>query len=58
MDNISHLNHIPKELLEESSLACEEYLDCLTDLQAHSKNDKFTQYIINEWKNDFNKELE
>lgn len=67
MDVSLYFNCISDELSEECNSEYEDYLDCLTELEkvtAPSKEikekayDRFTENILNEWKNDFDKELE
>lgn len=67
MDIVSYFNCIPDEFLKENSSDYDVYLDCLTLLGEGQKlskeeteklRDRFTDYVINEWINDFNKEME
>ena len=59
MDNASHFKCIPEEFFDENDSVYEDYLDCLTTLENVQKPcDRFTEYILNEWKKDFDKETE
>ncbi len=67
MDIVSYFNCILDEFLEENTDDYDDYLDCLTllgeenGLSKKGKDkayERFAKNVTNEWKNDFNKELE